>query len=49
MPINPSMFSSDGKPVVEGQTYTWPDSTQARFHNGTWEAVKIPNNACQSK
>ena len=49
MPSNPSMVSSDGKPVIDGQIYTWSDGTRARFHNGKWEAVQIPNNACQSK
>ncbi len=49
MPSNPGMLTSDGSPVVEGQSYTWGDGTQARFHNGKWEAVQIPNNACQSE
>jgi hypothetical protein len=49
MPTNPGMFTSDGKPVVEGLSYTWDDGTHARFRNGKWEAVQIPNNACQAK
>jgi hypothetical protein len=49
MPSNPSMFDRDGKAVVDGLIYTWGDGTKARFHDGKWEAVQIPNNACQSK
>ena len=49
MPSNPGMSTSDGNPVVEGQSYTWGDGTQARFHNGRWEPVQIPNAACQTK
>jgi hypothetical protein len=49
MPINPPTYTSDGMPVVEGLIYTWDDGRKARFRNGTWEAVQIPNNACQSK
>jgi hypothetical protein len=49
MPANPGMSTSDGNPVVEGQSYTWGDGTQARFHSGKWEAVQIPNTACQTK
>jgi len=43
------MVTSDGKPVVEGQIYLWDEGRQARFRNGTWEPVQIPNNACQRK
>jgi hypothetical protein len=49
MPVSPSMVTSDGEPVVEGRSYRWDNGSQARFRNGAWEAVKIPNDACQSK
>jgi len=47
MPLHPSLTTSDGKPVVEGFTYTWSDGSQARFHDGGWESVQVPNDACK--
>ena len=49
MPVSPSMLTSDGKPVIEGQVYYWPNGTRARLHYGAWEAVKILNDACQAR
>jgi hypothetical protein len=48
MPRNPTMTSSDGKPVVEGNVYTWSDGSKARLHNGAWEAVRVPNDVCRA-
>lgn len=47
MPMNPANTTSDGKPVVEGMIYTWENGSQARFHNGKWEAVQVPNRICE--
>ena len=49
MPLNPSLTTSDGKPVVEGNIYSWSDGSKARFHNGAWEPVQIYNDACKAK
>ncbi len=49
MPLNPSLTTSAGKPVVEGNTYSWPDGSKAKFHNGAWEPVQIPNDVCKPK
>jgi hypothetical protein len=53
MPINMSInaftFDSEGKPFVEGRIYSWNNGAQqARFHNGSWEPVKVPNDACKT-
>jgi hypothetical protein len=47
MPSNPGFTTSDGKPVVEGYTYTWSDGTKARFHNGRWQPVQVTNDLCK--
>ena len=37
----------DGGPYLEGNTYTWPDGTQATIRNGEWQAVKRRNTICE--
>jgi hypothetical protein len=49
MPINPGFLDRDGKPMTEGNTYTWTDGTQARYEHGQWVPAKVPNDACSSK
>lgn len=39
----------DGGPYLEGNTYTWPDGTQATIRNGEWQAVKRRNTICETK
>jgi hypothetical protein len=46
-PLNPTMLDKDGKRPIEGATYTWSDGSQARFHNGQWEPVEVPNDVCK--
>jgi hypothetical protein len=46
LPSNPSLIDKDGKPLVEGQSYTWEDGTRGRYRNGKLEPIKIPNTVC---
>lgn len=37
---------SDAPSYVEGNSYKWPDGTQARIKNGRWVSVKQKNPMC---
>ena len=49
MPLNPSFIDKDGNPYTEGSIYHWPDGSQAKFKNGAWEPVQVPNDACKKQ
>jgi len=41
--------TSDGKPIPEGYIIVSSMGYRAKYHNGTWEPVMIPNDICKPK
>ncbi len=49
MPSNPSLIDGNGKPYLNGTVYRWTDGSQAKWQDGRWQAVQVPNDACPVK